>query len=143
MRLGPLIALSFVAGLACSKKSEPTTPNAPASPPPADEKPDPELLAGIAAGLEEVLVTMATITEDAADCAAMASNLTRLFDQSTELFDLARREGADPDAGPLLVAELDRRAAAVEPLLDRIQKGLARCQMDPAVRAAIDRMPTF
>ena len=143
MRVGPVIAVVVAAG-ACSRAAEPATPQAPpATPAPADAPPDLQLLAGIAAGLEEVLATMATITEQAPDCPAMAADLSRLFDQSSELFTLAHREGADPEAGPILVAELDKRAAAVQPLSERIQKGLARCQMDPGLRAAIERMPTL
>jgi hypothetical protein len=133
---------------ACGGGGSKPAPQAPSSPPPEEKTVDPVLLRDLADGLLEVLATMATITEAKAedgkvDCPAMAIQLTRLFEQSTELFELARVQGADPDAGPLLTAEMDQRAAAVQPLVDRIKLGLARCQMDPDVAAAMERMPTF
>lgn len=136
-----IAAVAFAAcggGKATAPPQEPTQ-----APPVADTQVDPALLRDIAAGLEEVLSTMATITESAPDCPAMAIQLTQLFDKSTELFDVARTQGADPEAGPILTAEMDKRAAAVQPLVDRIRRGLTRCQMDPDVAAAMERMPTF
>lgn len=116
-------------------------------PAPAEEpaKPaiDRAMLVEIAAGLEDVLATMAAISESAADCPAMAGQLTQLFDKSAPLFELARTQDADPEAGPLLRAEIDGRAASVQPLVERIGKGLGRCQMDPDVAAAMEKMPTF
>lgn len=148
MRIRTLIAV--VALAACgggNKKPAPQEP-APATTAPAENQVDPVLLRDIADGLLEVLATMATITEAKAgdgkvDCPSMAIQLTKLFEQSAELFDLARVQGAHPEAGPILTAEMDKRAAAVEPLVDRIKRGLARCQMDPDVAAAMERMPTF
>lgn len=104
---------------------------------------DPALLAEIAAGLEDVLATMAAITEGAADCKAMAAQLDELFAKSAPLFDLAREQSADPEAARLLTAEMDARAPRVAPLVDRIQQGIARCQTDADVARAIEKMPTF
>lgn len=104
---------------------------------------DPALLAEIAAGLEDVLATMAAITESAVDCKAMAAQLDELFAKSTPLFDLAREQSADPEAAQLLTAEMDARAPRVAPLVERIQTGIARCQTDADVARAIEKMPTF
>lgn len=142
MRVG---ALTFVIGalvVACGGGGKPA-PKEPEPPPPEQAKVDPELMREIAAGLEEVLATMATVTEGAPDCQAMATQLTRLFEQSTALFDLARAQSADPEASAMLTAEMDKRAPAVEPLVERIGRGLARCKMDPDVAAAMEKMPTF
>ena len=38
---------------------------------------------------------------------------------------------------------LEAHADEVQPLTDRISRGLERCQLDPAVAAAMERMPTF
>ncbi|HUQ03177.1 MAG TPA: hypothetical protein VM261_11830 [Kofleriaceae bacterium] len=140
MRIRPLM---LVALLACTKAPAATTPKEPTSTPPVEEKPDPALLRDIAAGIEDVLETMARIAEGSPDCPAMAVSLNQLFDQSAELFDLARTQAADPDAAPLLTAEFEKRSAGVQPAVDRISRGLARCKLDPEVAAAIERMPTF
>jgi hypothetical protein len=141
MRIGALIpALAFVAACGGGSKPAPQEP----TPPIAEEaKVDPALLRDIAAGLEDVLTTMASITEGADNCPAMATQLTQLFEKSTELFDLAKAQSADPEASAMLTAEMDQRAAAVEPLVERIGRGLARCKMDPDVAGAMERMPTF
>lgn len=133
-----LVALVAACGGGAGKPP-PTTP----APAPAGPATDPALARDIADGFLEILTTMAAITEAAPDCPAMAVQLTELFDQSAELFDLARAQGADPEAGPLLEAELDRRASAVAPLVERIQAGLGRCQLDRDVAAAMERMPTL
>lgn len=136
-----IVALMIAMVTACHHKPAP----APAPAPPAEQKPsaDPALARDIADGFIEVLATMATITETAEDCPVMATRLLELFEKSTALFDLARTQGADPEAGPLLKTELDNRAAAVAPLVDRITRGLERCKMDPDVAAAMERMPTL
>lgn len=108
-----------------------------------DAGPDVALLTELADGLAETLATMATITTDAADCQTMAADLGRLFDQAGALFALARSQAADPSAAKLLTAAMDARAAEVGPQVERIGRGLARCQNDPAVAAAMARMPTF
>lgn len=113
------------------------------APEPAAPAVDRALLVEIAAGLEDVLATMAAIAEGAADCPAMAAQLGELFDKSAPLFELAKTQDADPEAGPLLRAELDGRAPRVQPLVERIGKGLGRCQMDAGVAAAMEKMPTF
>ena len=105
--------------------------------------PDIALLTELADGLAETLATMATITTDAADCPTMAADLGRLFDQARALFALAQTQAADPAATRLLTAAMDARAAEVGPLVERIGQGLARCQHDPSVAAAMARMPTF
>jgi hypothetical protein len=116
-------------------------------PPPADAGvdagPDVALLTEIADGLAETLATMATITGEARDCPTMAADLGRLFDQAASLFALAESQAAEPAAARLLTAAMDARAAEVQPLVDRIVAGLARCQHDPDVAAAMARMPTF
>ncbi len=134
-----LIALA----LACNRGAGGKPPATPPAATPARPPADPALARDIADGFLEILTTMAAITEAAPDCPAMAVQLIELFDQSAELFELARAQGADPEAGPLLEAELDRRASAVAPLVDRIQAGLGRCQMDRDVAAAMERMPTL
>lgn len=134
-----LIALALVAACGGKPRPAPTEPAEPSGPAPVDRA----LLAEIATGLEDVLATMAAIAEGAPDCPAMATQLGELFDKSAPLFELARAQGADPAAAPLLTAELDARAARVEPLVARIGQGLGRCQMDPGVAAAMERMPTF
>lgn len=108
-----------------------------------DAAPDPAVLAGIADGLVETLATMAAITTDSGDCPTMAAGLERLFDQATELFALARAQAADPLAARLLTAAMEERGPAVGPLVERIERGLARCQHDPAVARAMERMPTL
>lgn len=126
------------------------TPHDPVAPAPAvaldagvDAGPDVEMLADLADGLAETLATMAELTATAPDCATMAINLERLFDQASPLFDLARAQASDPAAARLLTAAMDARAAEVGPRVERISRGLARCQRDPAVAAAMARMPTF
>jgi len=134
-----VIAL-LLALAACGGKARPApAPAAEPGPPPVDRA----MLVEIAVGLEDVLTTMAAIAEGAADCPAMAAQLTELFDKSAPLFELAKTQDADPEAGPILRAELDARAPRVQPLVERIGKGLARCQMDAGVAAAMERMPTF
>jgi hypothetical protein len=108
-----------------------------------DAGPDVAMLAELADGLAETLATMAELTTSAPDCATMAINLERLFDQASPLFDLARAQASDPAAARLLTAAMDARAAEVGPRVERISRGLARCQRDPAVAAAMARMPTF
>lgn len=140
-------ALSFVwmiVAAGCGGGAKP----APAAPAPAEDEAaapavDRALLAEIAGGLVEMLATMAVITEGAADCPTMAAQLGGLFDKSAPLFDLARSQDANPAAKPILTAEMDGRATQVQPLVDRISAGLARCQLDPGVAKAIERMPTF
>ena len=127
---------------ACGGGSRP----APAAPAPTEEPAaapavDRVLLAEIADGLVEMLATMAVITEGAADCPTMATQLGGLFDKSAPLFDLARGQDANPEAKPILTAEMDGRATQVQPLVDRISAGLARCQLDAEVAKAIERMP--
>lgn len=134
-----LIALAAACGGGAAGAPPSTAPAATPAEPPAD----PALARDLADGFLEILTTMAAITETAPDCPAMAVQLVELFDRSAELFDLARAQGADPEAGPRLEAELDRRASAVAPLVDRIQAGLGRCQMDRDVAAAMERMPTL
>lgn len=135
-----LALIPLVAALACGggKQPAPAQPEEPA--PPAVDR---AMLVEIAAGLEDVLATMAAIAEGAPDCPAMAAQLTSLFDKSAPLFELAKTQDADPEAGPLLRAELDGRAARVQPLVERIGEGLGRCQMDAGVAAAMEKMPTF
>jgi len=114
--------------------------------PPADPGPPPvdrQLLADIAAGLEEVLATMAAIAGGDADCPTMAGQLDELFTRSQPVFDLARHHAADPTSGPVLTEELDARAGAVAPLVERISNGLVRCKDDPGVVHAMERMPTL
>jgi hypothetical protein len=139
-----LAGLIVVVVVACGGSSKPApagpaTTAEPATAPAVDRA----LLAEIADGLVEMLATMAVITEGAADCPAMATQLGALFDKSAPLFDLARSQDANPEAKPVLTAEMDGRATQVQPLVDRISAGLARCQMDADVAKAIERMPTF
>ena len=108
-----------------------------------DAGPDVALLTGLADGLAETLATMATITTAAADCPTMARELDRLFDHAGALFAMAQAQAADPAAAKLLTVAMDARAAEVAPLVERIGVGLARCQNDPEVAAAMARMPTF
>jgi hypothetical protein len=138
-----LIAAVLALGVLAACGGKQTATRDPAPPPPADPGPDRALLSEIADGLVDVLSTMAAITESAADCPVMASQLGELFDKSAPLFELARAQGADAEAAPLLTAEMDTRAPRVQPLVDRISTGLARCQMDPDVARVIERMPTF
>lgn len=136
--------IALCAGLAaCGGPGAPATP-APAAAPDAGVRAiDPALVPELAAGLEEVLATMAAITDGAADCPTMARQLGELFDRSAPLFELARGHGQDPEAGPALVAALDARAAVVQPLVERIARELGRCQLDPDVAAVMERMPTL
>jgi hypothetical protein len=149
MRVGALIlVVTGVLVAACHHDKPATAPTpAAATAPATDEETgpvaDPKLAADIAAGFEEVLATMASITEGAADCPLMATKLLDLFQKSAPLFDLARAQGADAEAVRMLKAELDKRSAAVEPLVTRIQRGLERCKMDPDVAAAMEHMPTL
>jgi hypothetical protein len=142
------ISLAMLAAACHHAKPAPTPAPAPA-PASAGEAEetgpvaDPKLAADIAAGFEEVLATMASITEAADDCPLMATKLLDLFQKSAPLFDLARAQGGDPEAARMLKSELDRRASAVEPLVTRIQHGLERCKMDPDVAAAMEHMPTL
>ena len=108
-----------------------------------DAGPDVALLTGLADGLAETLATMATITTEAADCATMARELGRLFDQAATLFTMAEAQAADPGAARLLTAAMEARAAEVGPLVDRISAGLSRCQSDADVARVMERMPTF
>ena len=143
MRVGALMLMMVAA---CHHHQPASAPApAPASAPVEETGPvaDPKLAADIAAGFEEVLATMASITEAAGDCPVMATKLLDLFQKSAPLFDLARAQGGNPDAARMLKAELDKRASAVEPLVTRIQHGLERCKMDPDVAAAMERMPTL
>jgi hypothetical protein len=144
MRLCALIVVVVMVTACHHNKPAPAPAPAPA---PTDETAapvaDPKLAADIAAGFEEVLATMASITEGAEDCPVMATKLLDLFQKSTPLFDLAHAQAADPEAARLLKIELDKRAGAVEPLVTRIQHGLERCKMDPDVAAAMERMPTL
>lgn len=141
-RLAMMAALAAGA-IACGGKHGESAAR-PAPPPPPDAPAiDRASLAEIAAGLEDVLGTMAAIADSTADCDVVAHQLETLFDKSAPLFELAREQGADPDAGPALAAELDARAAAVGPLVERIKTGLARCSHDPAVIKAMERMPTL
>ncbi len=150
MRIGTVIAMAAacaaLAGTACRGKGDDTTP----APPPDDGAAtggapavDAALMREIAAGLEEVLATMAAITTEATDCPAMATQLGDLFDKSQSLFDLAHTQAQDPAANNALAAELDKRAPAVQPLVERISKGLERCKLDADVAAAMERMPTL
>ena len=139
------IAIAMTVALsACGGGRKPTQP---APPPPVDAGldagPDLALLTELADGLAETLATMATITTDAPDCPTMAGELGRLFDQASALFSMAEAQAADPAAARLLTAAMDARAAEVKPLVDRIVAGLARCQHDPDVARAMERMPTF
>jgi hypothetical protein len=146
MRLPAALIATVVIVAACGGKARPAS-TAPAAETPAAEPAAPvvdrALLGEIADGLVDVLATMASITEGATDCAGMAAQLGALFDKSAPLFELARAQGADAAAAPVLTAEMDARADRVQPLVDRISAGLARCQMDPAVGKVIERMPTF
>ncbi len=108
-----------------------------------DAGPDPAMLAELAAGLAETLAAMAQVTTIAPDCPTMASELGGLFDRAAPLFELAQRQARDPAAAALLTAAMDARAAEVGRRVEAIERGLARCQHDPAVAAAMARMPTF
>jgi hypothetical protein len=140
-------AITVAALAGCGGGRHPAREPGPRSVPPADAGvdagPDVALLTELADGLAETLGTMATITSDAADCPTMARELGGLFDQAASLFRLAEAQAADPAASRLLTAAMDTRAGEVEPLVDRIVAGLARCQHDPDVAAAMARMPTF
>ena len=136
--------LALVAAACGGGRAEPRGPAGNQAPPPVDAAgPDVALLTGLADGLAETLSTMATITTEAPDCATMAAELTRLFDQARVLFDLADAQSADPAAVEVLRRALDERAARVQPLVEQIGRGLTRCQTDPDVAAAMERMPTF
>jgi hypothetical protein len=149
MRVGAVIlALGVVTSCHHNQAAPASAPApAPAIAPGSDEETgpvaDPKLAADIAAGFEEVLATMASITEAADDCPLMATKLRDLFQKSAPLFELARAQGGDAEAARMLKAELDKRAIAVEPLVTRIQHGLERCKMDPDVAAAMEHMPTL
>jgi hypothetical protein len=131
-------------GVGCGGRA-PAATSATAEPEAEDAAPplDRQQLESIALGLHLTLAQMAEITENAVDCPTMATRLGELFDKRTPLFELARTKGADPEAGPVLSAMVDARATEVKPLVDRISAGLARCQLDPAVAAAMERMPTL
>ncbi len=145
MRVGALsvVALATLASCGGGRSAATVPPPAAAAAADAGTSVDRELLRDIASGLQEVLATMAVITEGAPDCTAMATQLGTLFDDSAALFELAHTQGNDPQAGPALAAELDARSAAVQPVVDRISRGLGRCQLDAAVANVMERMPTL
>jgi hypothetical protein len=109
---------------------------------PAPPAIDRKLLADVAAGHEEVLAAMAQITAGT-DCPAMGAQLHELFARSAPLFELARTQGANPDAAAVLTAEMNTRADRVRPLVETIGAGLERCHTEPTVVDAIQSMPTF
>jgi hypothetical protein len=97
-----------------------------------------------AAGLLEVLETMAAIVEQrAGDCPAMAAELSALFDQAQPLVEIVEAAKLDPDASRILGAAMEEHELAVTPLVERIGVGLDTCKTDPAVAEAMQRMPVF
>jgi hypothetical protein len=97
-----------------------------------------------AAGLLEVLATMADITEQrAGDCPTMAAELGTLFDQSAPLFEIVEAAKLDADASRLLGEAMKEHELAVPPLVDRIGKGLDTCRGDPEVGEVMQRMPVI
>ena len=142
LRLPTTVVLFTIAACGGGGGARPAAPApaaADAGAPPLDRA----ALAEIADGLQEVLATMAAIVEQAPDCGAMAHQLGELFDRSEPLFGIAKTQGADPVAGPVLTQEMDARAAAVAPVVERISDGLARCRGDESVVEVMKRMPTL
>lgn len=146
-RAAPIAGVVALVLAACgggrTSPREPIEQRAPTVDAGVDAGPDVALLTEIADGLAETLATMATITTDAADCKTMARELDRLFDQAATVFALAQAQASAPSAARLLATAMDARAEEVTPLVERIGRGLARCQQDPDVAAAMARMPTF
>ena len=139
------IALAAMLAVACGGSQRPADPPAHRDNS-ASERDAPAidraLLAEVASGLEEVLAAMAQIS-GGADCVAMGAELQQLFARSRPLFDLARTQGEQPEAAAVLTAEMDARAQRVQPLVETIGAGLARCRAEPSVVDAIQQMPTF
>jgi hypothetical protein len=105
---------------------------------------DEETARATAAGLLEVLETMAAIVEQrAGDCPAMAAELSALFDQTAPLVEIVEAAKLDPEASRLLADAFEEHELAVPPLEERISAGLATCQLDADVSAALKKMPVF
>jgi hypothetical protein len=105
---------------------------------------DEETARATAAGLLEVLETMAAIAEQrAGDCPAMAAELSALFDQTGPLVEIVEAAKLDPEASRLLTEAFEEHELAVPALEERISAGLATCQLDADVSAALKKMPVF
>ncbi|MCB9561802.1 MAG: hypothetical protein H6708_15470 [Kofleriaceae bacterium] len=142
-----IVVAIAVAGTACggAQRDAPaasTTAAAPADagPPPVDR----DAMRELADGMLEVLQAMAEVMDArAGDCAAIAVDLKLVFDQASTIFDAARAADADPAAHEVLLEEMDRHAAEVAPLLDRIGPGLTACRDHPELIEVMEHMPVL
>lgn len=137
------IALLLLIFAACGGTQRDQTP-----PPAPDAAPklamDEATARETAAGLLEVLETMAAIVEQrAGDCPAMAAELVTLFDQAQLLVEIVEAAKLDPKASRILGAAMKEHELAVTPLVERIGVGLDTCKTDAAVAEAMQRMPVF
>jgi hypothetical protein len=118
------------------------------TPPPPDAQPrlamDEATARETAAGLLEVLATMAAIVEQrAGDCPAMALELGTLFDQAQPLVEIVEAAKLDAGSSRILGAAMKDVELSVTPLVERIGPALVTCKDDPAVIEVMQRMPVF
>lgn len=135
--------LVLILAAACGGPQHDSTP-----PPPPDAAPrlamDEATARETAAGLLEVLATMAAIVEQrAGDCPAMAAELGTLFDQAQPLVEIVEAAKLDPESSRILGAAMKELELSVTPLVERIGPALRTCKDDPAVQTAMQRMPVF
>ena len=100
--------------------------------------------ADLASSLLGVLSEMAAIVEaQATDCPAMARELDALFDRAQPLFDAANGARADDLSARRLTRAMEERSNDVPGLVGRITPRLEACKDEPAVQAAVARMPVL
>jgi hypothetical protein len=143
-RLLPLLVALAACGGARNGGKPPPPPPSPDAAPVLDF--DDDDARDTAAGLIEFYAAMAAIVEQRAagpDCPAMAADLEALFVQVAPMFAIVEAVRQDAEASRRLVAALDVHADEARPLAERISAGLSACQMDPAVAAAVEKMPVL
>lgn len=84
----------------------------------------------------------AAVTAANGDCAKMATGIEAVAADHREVIARARALDEDPSAEDRGDAWMKAHEADIAPVFQALFEGLAPCQSDPAVRAAIEKMGT-
>jgi hypothetical protein len=148
------LALALVAS--CKKKDAPTGPVAPlpdgagsgseAAPPPGDPTPPPSQMseAEFEALMRDAIAFFKALGDGAAtangDCPKMAAAIDQVVTDHADLMQRAHAIDEDPDAEDRGDAWMKAHEADVKPVFDKFFGELRKCQGDPAVEAAVEKL---
>jgi hypothetical protein len=151
------LALALVAfGASCKNKDAPTGPVAPlpdgsgsgseTAPPPSDPTPPPAKLsdAELDALMHDAVALFQALGVAAAaangDCAKMAAAIDQVVADHADFMQRAHAIDDDPDTEDRGDAWMKAHEAEVKPVFTRFFDELTKCQGDPAVEAAVEKL---